>query len=115
MRPEQAANAREILANDYTVDGVQVPLLTKKVRSDSGTGHKGVHKRVRKGREYYEAYITVNGKRKYLGMSTELGKAISMRRRAEEEYYSPYIKALEEAATGRKEAEEKYEESPPTN
>ncbi|PAD72435.1 hypothetical protein [Paenibacillus campinasensis] len=96
LRPEQAANAREILANDYTVDGVQVPLLTKKVRSDSGTGHKGVHKRVRKGREYYEAYITVNGKRKYLGMSTELGKAISMRRRAEEEYYSPYIKALGE-------------------
>lgn len=96
LRPIQIAKARDILTNDYTVDGIQVPLLTKKVRSDSGTGHKGVHKRIRKGREYYEAYITVNGKRKYIGVSTDIEKAVAMRKHAEEEYHGPYIKALEE-------------------
>jgi len=87
--------ARAVLYNDKSIDGVQIPLLTKKVRSDSGTGHKGVHKRNRRGRVYYEASITVKGRRKYLGEFVELDRAIAARKAAEAEHYEPLIKAQE--------------------
>lgn len=93
---EQIKNARKTLLEEKSIDGVLVPLLSKKVRSDSGTGHKGVHKRVRKGKESYEASITVKGKRKYLGTFKNINDAITARQQAEKEYYEPYIKALEE-------------------
>ncbi|MGG3706934.1 hypothetical protein [Heyndrickxia coagulans] len=93
---ERVNHAREVLMNDKTVDGVQVPLLTKKVRSDSGTGHKGVHRRVRNGKEKFEVSITVKGKRKYIGTYSKLDDAIKARKDAEKEYFEPYIKALKE-------------------
>src|SRR5690554_4149689 len=46
-REERMKNARKVLEEEKTIDGVKVPLLTKKVRSDSKSGHKGVHKRNR--------------------------------------------------------------------
>jgi hypothetical protein len=87
----------KVLNEDKSIDGVVVPLLTKKVRSDSKTGHKGVSKRVRKGKEYYEVYITIpkTGKKRYVGSFKDLNKAIEARRQAEIEYHQPYIKALE--------------------
>lgn len=101
-RTEQAETARTILMTEKSVDGVAVPLLTKKVMSDSGSGHKGVHKRVRGGKEYYEAYITIKGKRKYAGPFKDLSDAIAARKRLEEEYHEPYIKALGDGANGQK-------------
>lgn len=95
-KPEQIRKAREALAADYTIDGVQVPLLMRKARSDSGTGHKGVHERVRRGKTCYEASITVKGKRKYAGPFAKLEDAIAARKRLEDEYHAPYIKALKE-------------------
>jgi hypothetical protein len=89
-------NARKNLLEEKSIDGVQIPLLTKKVRSDSGTGHKGVHKRKRRGKEYYEASITVKGTRKYLGTFKNLNDAIKARKKAEIEYHEPYIMGLEE-------------------
>lgn len=96
LLPSHMTKARETLTGEYTIDGVVVPLLTKKVRSDSETGHKGVHKRVRKGRERYEVSITVKGKRKYIGSFVNLDDAVAAREKAEEEYFGPYIKKLEE-------------------
>ncbi|WP_203363101.1 hypothetical protein [Bacillus sp. REN10] len=95
-KEEQIRQARKILTEEKTVDGVQVPLLTKKVRSDSKTGHKGVHRRNRRGKEYFEASITIKGKRKYLGTFKDINDAIAARKQAEIDYHQPYIKALEE-------------------
>ncbi|MGC4375942.1 hypothetical protein WD019_03220 [Fictibacillus sp. Mic-4] len=95
-KDSQIKNARKTLIEDKSVEGVQVPLLTKKVRSDSKTGHKGVTKRKRRGKDYYEASITVKGKRKYLGTFKDLQDAIAARKQAESEYHEPYIKALKE-------------------
>jgi len=94
-RPAQAANARNVLMIEKSIDGVAVPLLTKKVRSDSGTGIKGVHRRVRKGKEYFEAYISVKGKRIWAPPRTNLAEAIADRKRLEQEYHKPYIDQLE--------------------
>lgn len=91
----QIGNARNILMTEKTIDGVQIPLLTKKVRSDSGTGHKGIHKRTRKGREYYEAYITVKGKR-YYRTSQTLEGAIAAHDALVEQYHQPYIDQLKQ-------------------
>ena len=93
---EQIQHARKVLTKDKTVDGVIVPLLTKKVRKDSRTGHKGVHRRIRRGKEKYEVSITIRGKRKYIGTYHKLEDAIKARKQAEKEYHEPYIKALEE-------------------
>lgn len=95
-RVDQAESARKVLQEEHTVDGVQVPLLTKKVRSDSRTGYKGIHKRVRKGKEAYEVSISIKGKRMYGGRYSDLQDAISARRRLEEKYHRPYIEVLEE-------------------
>lgn len=96
LKENQIKNARKILIEDKSIDGVQVPLLTKKVRSDSQTGHKGVYKKKRKGHEYYEASITIKGKRKYLGTFKNKADAIAARKKAEIEFHDPYIKALED-------------------
>lgn len=100
QRIDQARNAREILRTEKTVDGVLLPLLTKKVRSDSQTGHKGIYKRFRKGREYYEINITVKGKRMYASAVT-LEAAIEKRKQLEERYHKPLI--------------DKQKKFPPTN
>ena len=102
IKNDQIKHAREDLMTNKTIDGVQVPLLTKKVRSDSRTGHKGVQRRVRNGKEKFEAYITVKGKRKYIGTYSKLDDAIKARKAAEKEYFEPYIKALEKKEKERK-------------
>lgn len=88
--------ARTDLLTNKTIDGVQVPRLTQKVRSDSGTGHKGISRRCRKGKVIYEVYISVKKIRKYIGTFSDLDKAVRAREKAEKEYHAPYIKALEE-------------------
>lgn len=92
---EHVKHARDVLERDMRIDGIVVPKLTQKVRSDSQTGHKGICRRIKRNREYYEAYITVDGKRKYLGSSPDLNVAIRMRQEAEEKYYKPTIQKWE--------------------
>nr|WP_321303361.1 hypothetical protein [uncultured Trichococcus sp.] len=96
IKKEQIDHARQVLVDEMTVDGVMVPLLTKKTRSDSRTGHKGVSKRVRKGLTRYEVTITVKGKRIYLGGYKNIEDAIAARKAAEAQYFDPYIKALQD-------------------
>ena len=86
--------ARQVLTDEMTINGVVVPLLTKKTRSDSGTGHKGVSIRVRRGLTRYEVSITIKGKRIYLGAYKNIKEAIAARKAAEIEYFDPYIQAL---------------------
>lgn len=93
---ERIDSARTDLLDNKSIDGVQVPRLTQKVRSDSGTGHKGITRRCRKGKVVFEAYITVKKVRKYIGTFSDLDKAVRAREKAEKEYHAPYIKALED-------------------
>lgn len=93
-RAEQGRAVREKLLNEHTVDGVQVPLLTRKTRSDSSTGHKGVYKRVRNGKESFEVNITVKGKRYYAGPFSNIVDAITARKELEKTYHAPYIDEL---------------------
>ena len=86
--------ARQVLTDEMTINGVVVPLLTKKTRSDSGTGHKGVSKRVRRGLTRYEVSITIKGKRIYLGAYKNIKEASAARKAAEIEYFDTYIEAL---------------------
>ena len=94
IQNEQIDYARQVLTDEMTINGVVVPLLTKKTRSDSGTGHKGVSKRVRRGLTRYEVSITIKGKRIYLGAYKNIKEAIAARKAAEIEYFDPYIQAL---------------------
>lgn len=81
---------------EYTVDGVFVPILTKKIATNNVTGVKGVSvQHLKSGRIRYMSNITIKGKRKYLGVFDRLEDAIDARRRAEEIYHKPYIDALE--------------------
>jgi hypothetical protein len=95
IRPEQIRRANAVLRTDMSVDGVQIPILTKKVRSDSGTGIKGVYRRVRKDVVYYEAHISVKGKRVWGPMRRTLAEAIADRKALEAKYHKPYIEKLE--------------------
>lgn len=88
---KQIDNARNVLMTEKTVDGVPVPLLTKKVRSDSSTGHKGIRKRIKKGKVCYEANITVKGKRYWSTSFTDINDAIAARKDLEKKYHKPYL------------------------
>lgn len=94
-RMEHISKAKQSLKNT-AIEGVQVPLLTRKVRSDSGTGHKGVYRRVRRGRECYEARITIKGTHVYLGTFSSLDDAILARKAGEERYHKPYLDKWED-------------------
>lgn len=96
QKTAQIKHARSVLLTEETVDGVQVPRLTQKVRSDSSTGYKGIRRRDRNGKVYYEAYITVKGKRISAAPKKTLEESVDARRQLEEEYHKPYIEALGE-------------------
>lgn len=90
--------ARKALYEDMTVDGISIPLVTKKVRNDSQTGIKGVNKRVKNGETRYEVYVydPTTKKRKYAGSSKDLEKAIKIRQEAEEKYLLPLLQKWED-------------------
>lgn len=96
LQSEHVKKATEVLRVKKAIDGVHVPLLKKKVRSDSQSKVKGVYRRNRNGKITYEPSITIKGKRHYLGVYEELEDAIKARKKAEKEYHEPYIKKLEE-------------------
>ena len=90
--------ARKALYEDMTVDGISIPLVTKKVRNDSQTGIKGITERVRKGRTRYEVYVydPATKKRRYVGSSADLEKAIQIKQAAEEKYLLPLLQKWED-------------------
>ncbi|WP_311080979.1 hypothetical protein [Paenibacillus polymyxa] len=84
--------ARRKLTEEYTVDGVVIPKLTQKLRSDSQTGHKGVHEvRNKNGTVSYMARIGVGGRSYYLGRFAKKEDAIAARKRGEEKYHKPIL------------------------
>lgn len=74
---------------EKTVEGVRVPLLTQRKRSDNTSGHKGVSFDKRSGK--WRAYIVVKGKYYDLGLHKDLSDAVAARKRGEAKYHKPYI------------------------
>ncbi|WP_026326784.1 hypothetical protein [Paenibacillus ginsengihumi] len=74
---------------DKTVDGVRVPLLSQKIRSDNSSGHKGVSFDKRSGK--WRAYIGIKGKFIDLGLYSDIADAVAARKAGEEKYHAPYI------------------------
>jgi len=71
------------------VNGVVTSLLKSKLRVDNTTGVKGVS--YRKDKKLYTSAITVNGKKIHLKQSKNLEEASKTRKKAEEEFYEPYL------------------------
>lgn len=93
-RSDGIKRARKSLLITKAIDGVPVPLLTKKVRIDSHSGQKGVYFRKKDGK--YRAIITLKGKQYHAGDFESLKDAVAARKRLEDKYHKPYIDALAE-------------------
>ena len=65
----------------------EVQAITRRVGKDSKTGVKGVCPLGEK----FRAYISVDGKRIYLGVHDKIEDAIKARKKAEEKYHKPLI------------------------
>lgn len=88
---EFAKSLKDYNETYHTKDGVFVPLLKQKVQTNNKTGVKGVSVRIQNGRKRYIATITIQNKRRYLGIFDLLADAIEARKAAEKEYFSPYL------------------------
>lgn len=83
--------------NEASVDGVKIPLITKKRAKNNTTGRKGISKvKTKTGRIRYRVRITLNNKTIQIGNFDTLEEAIKARELAEEKYYKPYIDEYEE-------------------
>lgn len=92
---ETIYQALSILHDEYSVDGVIIPNLTRKRRSDNKTGHKGVTVNYNKnGVPSYKAMIGFKGTNHYLGRHGTLEDAVRARQKAEEQYFKPFVDKL---------------------
>lgn len=95
---ESIKYAKSILHDEYTVDGVVVPNLTRKRRSDYKTGHKGVTVSYNKnGVASYKAMLGFKGTNHYLGRHSTFEDAVRARQKAEEQYFKPFVDKLNDA------------------
>lgn len=82
---------RKVL-DDATIEGITVPQILSKTPVTNTTGVKGVSIQTRKnGKQYYRAYITVNGKQISLGLHHTLEAAKKARQEAEKKYWGEAI------------------------
>lgn len=96
-RVEAGKAVQQTLQEELTIDGVVVPYLTRKARSDNRSGVKGVSiTTLKSGKKRYKAHITIKGKTMHLGSFETLEEAKEARKKAEEIYHKPYIDKLKE-------------------
>ena len=96
-RVEAGKAVQQTLQEELTIDGVVVPYLTRKARSDNRSGVKGVSiNTLKSGEKRYKAHITIKGKTIHLGTFKTLEEAEQARKKAEEVYHKPYIDKLKE-------------------
>lgn len=84
-----AENSRHRLETDMQFNTNFGVIETDEPPKNNRSGHKGVWYDT--GRELWEAYINVHGKRIHLGRYKTKEEAIKARERAEEEYFLPLI------------------------
>lgn len=82
----------------FTAEGLNVMYLGKKVNKNSSTGITGVgiYRNKRTGEELYRAYIVVQRKQIALGLYRDINDAIAARKAAEEKYFEPLQKQVDE-------------------
>ncbi|MCY9763206.1 hypothetical protein M5X06_22215 [Paenibacillus alvei] len=94
--------AKSILHDEYSVDGIIIPNLTRKRRSDNKTGHKGVTVSYNKnGVASYKAMLGFKGTNHYLGRHGTLEDAVRARQKAEEQYFKPFIEKFNDTTRNR--------------
>ena len=86
-----ALSAKRMGQRHTLVEDTDLDLLTQTKRSDNTSGVKGVSFHKRSGK--YMAYITLAGKRHYLGLFGTIEEAARARREAEVELYDPILEA----------------------
>lgn len=92
LRSEKGEAVQKYNQETQFVDGVFVPLLKSKLRSDNTSGIKGVMPIRRKsGKVVYRASIAVNGIRHHLGDHDSMAAAAAARKAGEEKYHKPYL------------------------
>lgn len=96
-RNDAGKAVQQVLNEEMTIDGVVVPYLTRKARSDNRSGVKGVSiVTLKNGKKRYKAFIAIKGKKIYLGTFKTIEDAKEARKKAEEIYHKPYIDKLKE-------------------
>lgn len=93
-KKEHGKEMQKKLEKTYRKDGVLTSNLISKLSKDNTSGFKGVS--YAKDRKKYRAYITIKKKQIKLGDFNTLEEAVEARRKAEETYHQPYIKAMED-------------------
>lgn len=95
---EQAMAAGRDYKKAFTAEGLNVMYLGKKVNKNSSTGITGVgiYRNKRTGEEMYRAYIVVQRKQIALGLYRNINDAIAARKAAEEKYFEPLQKQVDE-------------------
>ncbi|MCO7127838.1 AP2 domain-containing protein [Sporolactobacillus shoreicorticis] len=81
----------------HRVENVLVPTLKRKIRVDNKTGVKGVY--FNKRQQRYVARIQIKNKNIYLGTFSKLEDAATARKAAEEKYFKPYLDVDKNNAT----------------
>lgn len=89
LNHEKGKGVAAYLAQNELKDGTNLGLLTSKMYESNKSGRKGVWFNERKG--IYEAYISIQKKRTYLGSFRKLEDAIKAREQAEEELFEPML------------------------
>ena len=73
--------------------------LPHSLNKNSTTGHKGVSYQKKLGT--YRAYITINRKQIHLGSFATIDEAVKAREAAEEKYFGPFRKIVNEIRQGK--------------
>ena len=87
-----AENGRKQIERNMTYNTNFQVITQDKPPVNNTSGAKGVS--WNKGRESWDAYINIHGKRIRLGRYAKFEDAVKARKRAEEEYYQPLINEL---------------------
>ncbi|CDN42067.1 hypothetical protein BN871_AT_00690 [Paenibacillus sp. P22] len=92
-RTDSIAHARKVLREQFTVNGVPLPKLEQKVRSDNKSGLKGISlRKTSDGQKRYMVRITVKGKHVHLGTYKTVDLARKARKVGEQLYHYPYLR-----------------------
>lgn len=89
----RTAKKMKEIQESQNIDGIQVSSLKRKVNKNSKTGTKGVVYR-KNHKKPYNAKISINKKRIWLGSFYTLEEAIQARKEGEKMYHQPYLNKI---------------------
>lgn len=91
LRYEKIFEVHETNIKKHYKNGVYIPGLKSKLRSDNTTGHTGVYAVQKKGGIKYQAKIFIKRKSIHLGTYDTKQEAIKARKEAEKRYHQPSL------------------------